>query len=358
MLRTIDIDLQYQQTIPGPPPREGDLYRKAAAGDKSTIGHWKDTWEKNFKDAKDHFGELGSKSFGQLHGINRHKPAIVIGSGPSLKHSMEALKENRGSPSPVLSISALHNFGYFEDEGCHADYYLSLDSGGVVIDDVSETRNQDGKFYWEKTKGKTLLAYAASDPRLWELWQGDIYLFNTLVPDPEVRKMKDKVEVFTHYISCGGNALGACMYAAKAVMGSSAIMYVGADFAFDYDNTFHSYKTQYDNPGRYITAVDVFGNTRKTWQSYMNFKYWFDHVACNVPGSWVNCSEGLMGAYREGNIQQYEYKSLHDALIPYESADVLFLEEKKANGESLSRTPFNLADFWANPKNDKNVTFF
>jgi hypothetical protein len=359
MLREIKIDLQYQPTIPGPPPQEGNLYQRACNGDEKTVSHWRDTWIKNYQAAKDHFGDFGSKSMGLLYGANRHKPAIVIGSGPSLKHSIKALKENAESKFPVMTVSCMHNFGLFEDSGFHADYYLSLDAGDIVFDDMSEGCKEKAGYYWEKTKGKTLVAYAASPPELWTKWQGDVYLFNTLMPDPEVRKIKEGIAKFTSYISCGGNALGGCMYVAKALMGSAEIMYVGADFCFDYDDTFHSYKTKYDDPGTYIRAVDVFGNMRKTWQSYMNFKFWFDHIACNVPGSWVNCSEGLMGAYRDGNIAQFKYMPLEKALIPYQSADTLFIEERDASGKITgNRTPLSVGDYWANPLNERDFTFF
>lgn len=356
MLRNIDIDLQYQQVIPGPPPKEGDLYEKAKVGDKVTIESWRKIWIEQYQATVDRFGDLGEHSFGQLHGINRHQPAICIGSGPSLKRSIVDLQNNKKATSPVLTISALHNFGYLEDNDCHADFYLSLDAGEVVIDDVSESMKGDD--YWAKTVDKKLIAYASSHPKLFDLWKGDIYLFNSLIPDVDMRKAVNDIQPFTHYISSGGNCLGACVYTAKAVFGSSTIMYVGADMCFDYDNTFHSYKTKYDTVGQYVVHCDIFGLPRKTWVSYLNFKYWFDHVAVTVPGIWVNCSEGLLGAYKEGNIRQYQYMSLGDALIPFVAADTMFLETKNKENDLVSREPFDLKEHWSNPRNELHLTFF
>lgn len=334
MKRNVDIVLEYQPPIDLIPPNYGDIYKQACSGDKVTVETWRKTWVDHYRSAKDRFGNFAEKSYGQLFGINRHKPAIVIGSGPSLKYSLEALKTISERQNPLLMVSCLHNFGLFEDQGFHADYYLSLDSGGVVIDDVSESRNKDGGFYWEKTKGKKLLAYVASDPRLFDLWQGEIYLFNCLLPDMALREEIGKIERFSHYISSGGNALGACMYTAKAVMGSSEIIYVGADFCFDYDHKFHAYQTHYDNVdgkgiGTVIRWPDVFGNARATWPSYLNFKFWTDWVAMNVPGNWASASEGLLGAYPEGNLRRIKMAPLNLLTEHYRIAEEVDLGEFK-----------------------------
>lgn len=354
-----EVDCTYQPMIDGPPFQLPDLYKAACSGDGVTIDTWKDTWIKHYRSAKDKFGSFQEKTIGQLHGINRFKPAIVIGSGPSLKHSLDALRENQNAINPLLTISCLHNLGYFEDEGIKIDYYLSLDSGGVVIEDVSESRNKDGQFYWDQTKGQKLLAFVASDPRLWDLWQGETYLFNCLIPDMKMREEFKKIEPFSHYLSGGGNALGACMYAAKILMGSSTILYVGADFSFDYlDQQFHSYKTNYDHLGTFVECVDVYGNRRKTWPSYLNFKYWFDYVACTVPGLWFNCSEGILGAYRDGNIRQFKYMSLHEALMPFHMADKVFLEKVEGGEAKKEREAFLMKDLWSNSQYEHDLALF
>jgi len=359
MMKNIEIDLLYQPLIDAPPPQVGNLYNNACSGDGVTVNHWRETWIKNYKLAKERFGTFQDRSIGKLHGINRHKPAIVIGSGPSLKDSMEALKENARSEHPVMTVSCLHNFGLFEDEGFHADYYMSLDSGKIVLDDISEGRQHPPEYYWEKTKGKKLLAIIPSDPGLFEKWQGEVYLFNCMIPDASVMKEFNDIERFAHHLSCGGNALGACMYAAKAIMGSNPIMYVGGDFCFDYNNQFHSYKTHYDALGHYVLWPDVYGIPRKTWQSYLNFKFWFDHIALNVPGTWINCSGGTMGAYLGGNLSCFKYMPLKAALTQYTIADVVYLQERDAGTDKLNNeNALYLKDLFANPKFEKDLTLF
>jgi len=359
MRKTIEIDLTYSPTIDGPPGQQQQLYSKSTANDGVTVNSWKDIWIRHTKANKERFKEFSDYSIGKLYGINKQKPAIICGSGPSLKDSIEALRENAQSMTPVMTVSCLHNFGYFEDEGFHADFYLTLDSGEIVVEDVSEGRKEKAEYYWEKTKGKKLLATVMTDPKVLELWQGEIYLFNVMIPELEVQTALKSIEHFTHYVSCGGNALGGVFYVTKSIFCSDTIHFVGADFCFDYNDTFHSYSTHYDKVGQYVSWPDVYGIRRKSWASYMGFKFWFDWVACNVPGRYVNCSGGLLGAYPEGNIKQFQYMSLKDALLPYRMMDKVFRERVDAtSGKVIEKVPLELKDFYSNSKFEYDLVFF
>ena len=362
-LRTVQLDLQYQNTIPGPPASAGDLWEKATSGDTVTIDTWRKQWVDQYKHAAERFGNFGDKTVGKLYKTNLYKPAICLGSGPSLKHTLDALKENRALENPVLTVSCLHNFALLEDNECHADYYVTLDAGDVVMHDTTELGGKDAEHYWEKTEGKTLIAYVASPPALWEKWRGDVYLFNCMVPDDQYRKQTEAIQVFRHYVSSGGNCLGACVYIAKAIMGSNPIIFAGADFSFDYDNTFHPVATKYDNfngkgIGGYLVATDVFGVTRKTWPSYYNFKCFFDNLVQRCPGEWINCSEGILGAYKEGNIEQFKYMTLSEALLPYKIVEHVFYAETKPDGTAGEKEKINWREVWAQPEYKTNLVLY
>lgn len=356
MLRTINIDLVYQPLIEHLP--QNDTYQKACAADQTTIQHWKDIWVQNTQKTKDHFGSFAEKSIGKLFGTNKNKPAIICGSGPSLKHSIEALKENKRLDEPLTVVSALHNFGYFEDEGCHADYYITLDAGDIILKDVYEGRKEIPEYYWEKTKDKTLIAAVTTPVELFKKWQGNVYLFNILVPHPEIQMKMQSIERFAHYISSGGNASGGCLYFSKAILGSDPIHFVGVDCCFDYDNTFHSYKTAYDQVGQYVVHPDLFGIPRKTWGSYLGFKYFFDWFSMNIPGNYVMCSEGIVGAYPQGNLKSFKYMSLMDALKPYQIAQRVFLEQKDALGNLLNREEIKLKELFSKPDYDRDIVVY
>lgn len=365
MLKTIEIDYIYQPLIDAPPIPMEVMWQQACAGDKTTVESWRPTWIENFKKNKQHFGDFGPHSYGKLYGINRHKPAIVIGSGPSLKNSVDALIENKRMKHPVLTISALHNFGYFQDLSdehginVHADYYMSLDSGKIVLGDVHESCKREPEYYWEKSKGHKLIAYVASDTGLFESWKGEVYLFNCLLPDMELRAELNNIERFSNYISSGGNCSGACMYTAKAVMGSNPILYVGVDFCFDYNNTFHSYKTHYDTLGEYVLHPDCHGVPRKTWRSYLAFKFAVDTFALSIPGDWISCSDGLVGAYREGNIRAFKYMPLSQALLPYWMSERIFVGVKDKDGKVVGEPKkVELEDMFSNPKFEDDLVCF
>lgn len=360
MVKTIDIDLTYRPFIDGPPPREGNLFKRAASNDEATVDRWRDVWVEYTQKAKERFGSFADKSIGKLYGINRMKPVIICGSGPSLRSSIESLRDNAKSENPVMVVSCLHNFGYFEDEGFHADYYLNLDSGEITVQDVFEGREKPAEHYWEATKGKKLLATVATHPKLFDLWQGEIILFNVMIPNYEIQNKLQAIERFTHYISPGGNALGGCFYAAKAIFCSDPVIFVGADFCFDTNNQFHSYKTHYDDPGGYVMWPSVYSEiNRKTWPSYLNFKFFLDHCAATIPGNFINCSEGLLGAYPEGNIRQFKYMPLKDALLPYVSMDVVKLKSIDAQtGKVVKSEDLRLKELFSDSQYPKDLVLF
>ncbi len=359
MKKTLTYDFVYQPLIDRIPIGLDEAHKQACAGDQVTIKSWYDIWLANYKSAVERFGDLGSKTVGKLYGINKYKPAVCLGSGPSLKDSIEALKMNKAMKTPILTISALHNFGYLEDEGVSADYYVSLDAGKIVLADVTESRKDPPETYWEKTKGKTLIAVAFSDPELFDKWQGEIYLFNASIPDQKFHEECQKIQVFNHVIASGGNAGSASVYIAKAIMGSYSIMMCGMDYCFDYDDKFHSYATHYDTPGQYVVHPDVYGVPRKTWQSYMNFKLYMDWLTQKIPGDWISCSGGLMGAYKEGNIRSFQYLPLEMALNRYFMAERIWLDKfEEGTGKLLERKEIKLEEVFADPKYPLSLTVY
>ena len=310
-IRSIICDYQpYINYNPIPPAQ---LRASSVSADEVTIEAWQEIWIKNIKANKEHFGSFRSKSLGNLFNQYYQRPVIVAGSGPSLKHNVAKLKDRAGIPL----LSCLHNFHYFEDHGVEPEYYVSLDAGPVVIEEISEGGSRTPDEYWELTKDRKLIAFIGSNPELFKKWQGEIYLFNAPVPSAAYEEKVDEIEKFRINVSNGGNVLGACMYIAKAFLGSAITIFVGADFSFDQgDGKFHSWSSKYDaNKGYCVTAFDVFGNKVLTWASYLSFKHWFDWVATTIPGIFINCSEGgCLGSYPDGNLMQIRQMDLEKCI--------------------------------------------
>ena len=238
------------------------------------------------------------------------KPVIIVGSGPSLKDNAHELKDK----GDITVISCLHNFHFLEDIDCPANFYVNLDAGEVVIDEVFEGGKKTEQEYWDLTENRTLLCYIGTSPQLLKKWKGKVLFFNAPVPDDNVNKFQEALEEFNQYVSNGGNVLGACLYIAKAFMGASVVSFIGADFSFSYLKKFHAWDSKYDETlGSVLRVTDVFGNSVKTWRSYNNFKGWFEFVTLTVPGIYYNCSEGgTFGAYKEGNIRSIIQLTLKD----------------------------------------------
>lgn len=318
-----EIICDYQGLIEGPPTRREEMYSQACANDKITIDSWRPIWLANVKANHDKFGSFKEHGLGKLWGKFQNQPCVVIGSGPSLRGNAEVLKQNKSIPV----VSCLHNFHFLEDlDLAHpVDYYVTLDAGEITIEEVSEGGTKTPDEYWAMTKGRTLLAYIGSSPKLLEKWQGPIYLFNAPVPDEAYENAVAEIEQFSTVISNGGNVLGASLYIAKGILGCNPIAFMGADFSFGYTHKFHPWDSKYDKSlGHCVSLTDVYGHRVLTWQSYANFKAWFDYVVSNVPGLWVNCSEGgCLGSYPTGNIMQLKYMDLADFLGMYQMNDHL-----------------------------------
>jgi hypothetical protein len=315
MSRKAEIILEYQNYIETPPVAPQQLYGNACASDTITINSWRAIWIKNIKENKKRFGSFKDHGLGKLFQALQHKPAIIAGAGPSLKVNGAQLKNRAG----ITLISCLHNFHFFEDNDVDVDYYVTLDAGPVVLEEVSEGGSKTEDEYWARTKNRKLIAYIGSDPRLFEKWQGEVYFYNAPIPDPAYMKEIEAIEPFTTYVSNGGNVLGACLYIAKGIMGAVPIAFVGADFSFSYDKKFHAWDSKYDKSlGYVVKMVDVYGNKVLSWGSYQNFKSWFDFIAIKVPGIYINCTEGgTFGAYPEGNLMAVRQMELSNFIGMY-----------------------------------------
>lgn len=314
-MRKVEITLNYQNVITAPPVQPGVLYQQACTSDESTIDYWQHIWLGNITANKQKFGSFAEHSLGQEFGKYQHMPAIVAGSGPSLKVNAHELK-NRGK---IPLVSCLHNFHFFEDLGLAPEYYVTLDAGPVTIEEVTEGGTRPVEDYWEITKDRTLVAFIGTHPDLLSKWRGKILFFNAPVPRPAFMESVDKVEKFNLHISNGGNVLGACLYISKAILGCHQTIFVGADFSFGYDQKFHAWDSKYDaSMGNVQHATTIHGIKVPTWPSYYNFKAYFDSVALRVPGVYYNCTEGgCLGAYPEGNIAAFTYMDLKDCLARF-----------------------------------------
>lgn len=307
--------LEYQNPIFQPPVVASDLYKNACAADGVTINSWRERWLSNIRENKKRFGNFKDHSAGKFFKAFEHMPCIIAGSGPSLNENVHVLKE-RGK---IPLVSCLHNFHLMEDSGASPDFYITLDAGDVVLEEISEGGAKTPDEYWAMTKGRKLIAYIGSPPKLFEKWQGEIYLFNAPLPDVTLMKEIEVIERFACYISNGGNVLGAALYFARGFLGCCPIAFVGADFSFSYDKKFHAWDSKYDkNLGMVVKAVDVYGNKRLSWQSYMNFKSWFEFIAMDSPQIFINCTEGgCLGSFPEGNMVQIQQMRLSRFLFMY-----------------------------------------
>lgn len=295
-------DLNYQPVI-DPPQTKEVLYAQACQGDTITVKSFKNQWLAHFK-ANHEKHDFKANSVMLDHAKWAYKPMICAGSGPSLKINAHHLKIRGG----IGLISCLHSFAFLEDLGTPADYYLTLDSQDITIGEMTQGGKKDEQYYWDLTKDRTLIACTVANPKLIEKWQGRILWYNTTVPDLEYMRETEKY-AFNLCFNLGGNALGACYYFARAIVGACPIALIGADFCFSQKKKFHAWDSPYDQMFQGVEmANDVFGNRVWTWRSYFNFAKWFEFISLGGGGDnphlFYNCTEGgILGAYPGGNVK-------------------------------------------------------
>lgn len=316
-----EIILEYQDLIERPPVDPGALHKQACMNDEVTIDSWRPTWVENIKKNNETYGPFTKNGVGKHFGRFACRPVICAGSGPSLRGNGHLLKDR---PKEMGLVSCLHNFHFMEDMGADVDFYVTLDAGKITIDEVTSGGVRSEEEYWALTEGKKLIAFTGSAPELLEKWRGEISFFHCPVPDKDCVEAIKETGFFQH-MGSGGNVLGASLYFAKGYLKANPIIFVGADFSFGYNQKFHPWDSQYDkNLGHVLKVTDIFGNKVKTWQSYFNFCSWFNWVGLNVPGIYVNATEGgCLGAYPEGNLNCFKYMDLGQVFEMYKMSDHL-----------------------------------
>lgn len=332
MIHTVEMDFEFQNTIPGPPVSMQSLQQASTCSDEVTVSTWQNQWLDQIRKNSKKYGSFAENSIAQLYQREKGKAAILVGSGPSLKKNIADLREAKD----ICKVSCLHNFHLLEDNGAPADYYVTLDAGSVTIEEVYEGGSRTPEEYWEITKDRVLLAWIGTHPELLSRWQGKILWFNSPIGQP-LKGEIDAIERFNLMVSSGGNVLGACLYIAKGILGAPVSIFVGADFSFSYTKQFHGWSSKYDGKlGDALRHTDIWGNKVFTWQSYYNFKCWFEMIACKVPGVYINATEGgILGAYPQGNIAQIQQMTLKRALAIYNMAGEIEEQIRNPQTENL-----------------------
>ena len=103
MRKTVEMDLEYLNTIDIAPQTPKQLHKSAASNDDPTIESWRDTWIANQKQNHDEFGPFCQNGIGKLYGEFNLKPCIIVGSGPSLANNVGDLKEAKDIPTWLIT---------------------------------------------------------------------------------------------------------------------------------------------------------------------------------------------------------------------------------------------------------------
>jgi hypothetical protein len=305
------------------------MMQQASSNDGATVRFWTEKWLSHIKaNAEKH--DIKADSSATMYGKFAYHPVIIAGSGPSLKKNAHHLVNK---PDKIGLVSCLHNYAYFVDQGIRADGgYINLDAGDITIPEMSQGGKHPEQWYWDATVDNTLVAGLVSKPELIDRWKGPIKWFSSPVPDNAYMAQERQIlspKGFDLYYNVGGNALGAGYYHARAILGGMPLVFIGADFSFDYCHKFHSWESPYDTQfSGVVPCTDIFGNRVYSWPSYVNFSLWLLYQAYGGSGmnpvQMINCTEGgIFGAFPQGNVSAVKQLALVDFLEMYRHHEML-----------------------------------
>lgn len=313
----MEFKLQFQQTCE-PQVNPETLYKQAIANDEITISSWRDQWLWQARENEETY-KCSENTVMSEWNKYRYQPGIIAGTGPSLKKNVHELKKREGIPL----VSCAHNFGFFTDNDIKPEYYVQLDAGHIIIDELGQGGKKAQEYYWDATEGHTLIASTVINPTFAKKWKGKILWYNTIIPDVELFEQLKKASPNNVYFQTGGNALGTCYYMSRGILGCTPSVFIGADFSFGYNHQFHPFESHYDKKfSGVVPCIDVYGNRVATWPSYNNFAKWFEYQSMGGNGKnptfMINCTEGgILGATPNGNINTIKQMTLKEVIFSY-----------------------------------------
>ena len=132
------------------------------------LHHWTPTWANNMASNYATIKKLNKKKHVCLSSLKRpqNKPVIIIGSGPSLNESSKFLKDWKGAV-----ISGATSASVFPKNNIEPDFIAAFDSHWSIVDYLNS-------FEWKKS---SIITHPMSDPKLFEFWKNDVYLFRRIM---------------------------------------------------------------------------------------------------------------------------------------------------------------------------------
>lgn len=229
-------------------------------------------------------------------------PMVLVAAGPSLDKNIHVLKEHKDK---FLIMCADINLFRLLGEGIKPDFVVNLDP------------QLDTLKFWEDidTTGLTLISSTLTNPKLLDVWKGNIFFFNQidLAGTPKGEALKKIIDptkgwgnIFNRYF------VGATMFQLSSIFKPSFVSLIGYDFAYTDDKMYcdgvvelklkyvknaPNYKEIYDGFFTSFMKKELLAklsNNTEVWTSNLLhfYKVTLEQLFKGVKFPVINCTEG------------------------------------------------------------------
>ena len=170
---------------------------------------------------------------GVLNGLEKGRPAVVCGGGPSLDFSLNLIKQAQAElERPPLIICCTTTLATLAQAEIRPDYVLALDGGPFI------KMHLEGFSQWSGDNQVPLILSVCVEPQVALKWLGPVHYFVTTAgPGSMTDCFVYMVPQFgpEGWIPALGCVANACVYFAGSTLGCREIYLAGVDFCFLYD---------------------------------------------------------------------------------------------------------------------------
>jgi len=235
--------------------------------------------------------------------VNKNKPAIIIGSGPSLDRALPFLKNWNGAIFAATS-NALSLVKHERDP----DYINAFDSHWGLFAHVEG-------YEWKNT---TLLTHPYAEPKTIKWWKWNKYYYRRYYVELEFSEVI--LPLLFPWIKIGIRVTGCVVnsnYSIASFWGFNPIFLVGVDFGWKNDDYHHSMYYRLTNgeweekpprnpstwPEEDRKKIIQYGDA-KTKAVDIGFKNDLLRLWGNNPSNLIDCSDGVINELPKANIEE------------------------------------------------------
>lgn len=230
-----------------------------------------------------------------FQGTGHKKATVVMGASPAINKQIPQLKALQDDPDFILiAVSSLMKLL------CEHDIKPKF----VFIAEVREVVLQWFEGVTEEwMQGVTLIVDTHTNPRVMDVWKGDIKFLGTYSVmknlDKKTRKWMYPINGIDRFFPALGAQHGSATAFSSIVLESPVTIFVGSEFGFPSDDPKDRYYANRDDSKDHFSRqphTDIYGGVSYTTFVLLQNKYVLEDWCGKMPGYFFNCTEaGILG---------------------------------------------------------------